>query len=74
VPSSQVSRPGPNGNSPDSTLLTAPEALLLAASVSSRIELDFSPPADLTSQHRTVESKLPDTRTDDSAENESEVI
>lgn len=74
VPSSHVSRPGPNGNSPDSTLLTAPEALLEVASASSRIELDFSPPADFTSQHLTVESRLPETSIDDSAENESEVI
>jgi hypothetical protein len=74
VPSSQVSRPGPSGNSPSSTLLTAPETLLEAASASFRIEADFMPPADLTSQHRTVESRLPETKTDDSAENDREVI
>lgn len=73
VPSSQVSCPGPNGNSPISTLLTNPEARL-DASASSRIDDDFSPPADLTSQHRTVESRPLDTRTEDSAEKDREVM
>jgi hypothetical protein len=73
VPSSQVSRPGPNGNSPISTLLTVPDARL-DASASSRIDDDFSPPADLTSQHRTVESRPLETKTEDSAEKDKEVM
>lgn len=62
------------GNSPVSTPLTAPFTRRVEVSPSCRIEADFSPPADLTSQHRTVESKLPETRTDDSAEKEREVM
>lgn len=75
VPSQGCVAP-PRGNSPDSTPVTVLFARRFEASCSEpeRIDVDFSPPADLMSQHLTVESRLPDTRTDDSAENDNDVI
>jgi hypothetical protein len=73
VPSS-IASPSPMGIDPNSTLFTCPEDRRAALSPSCRMEDDLVPPADLMSQHLTVESRPPDTRTDDSAEKDNEVM
>lgn len=72
APSSQPNSPGPIGNFPVPPNSTPAAPLLLPSGpVSPRVR---SPPADFTSQHRTVQSAEPETRTLDSAENDKEWI
>lgn len=69
VSTSFILSAGPIGNSP----LARPVSSARLSPFSSP-SFAFSPPADFTSQHLTVESRLPDTSTDDSAENDREVM